>query len=127
MKTLCASLALTTLLFAAPCRAGEPLAGAALVTSSHGQPFCADRALLQALLRAQIAQAPFGLGAFPGCVYVPDNATVTVIEDLSPRSRSTHVVRAHLDGLLFGPTEGYTFSAGLYSDVIRPRGLFSLR
>jgi hypothetical protein len=122
------SLAIATLFAVgatAPARADVPLAGARLVTSSHGQPFCKDRAELQALLRATIAKANFPFGSFPGCGIVPDNATVTVLEDLSPRSRSMHVVRARVD-LLFGPLEAYTYSAGLYSEIIRPRGPFGV-
>ena len=117
MKVACFSLALTaSLAAAAPCRADPALGGSVLVTSSHGQPFCADRGQLQALLRAGIAHAPHAYGAYAGCLYIPDNARVEVIQDLSPRSRYMHVVRARAY-LLFGPVEAYTYSVGLYAPV----------
>ena len=117
-------------LSAMPAEADQPLAGAALTTSSHGQPFCTDRAQLKALVSAQIAEARFPLNSFPSCGIVPDNATVSVIEDLEPRSPYMHVVKARV-GLMFGTTEAYTYSVGLYSDVVRPvspfAGLLRLR
>jgi hypothetical protein len=94
---------------ASAARADQPLAGASLFAVSHGQPFCATRAELQALLDAQIAEAPIGL--VPGCRYVEDNSIVVIGEDYRG-GRYMHMVRAHAN-VLFGQIEGYTFSAGL--------------
>lgn len=105
-----AGLALGTV----PSRADPPLAGVpGIITTSHGQPFCTDKAQLLALLRAQISQANFPLGTFSSCSLVPDNFPVAVTQDLSPRSRMMHVVRARA-ALPFGAVEGYTFSVGIY-------------
>lgn len=93
--------------------ADPPIAGAVLVTASHGQPFCTDRGQLLALLHAQIAEAPYAPGAFPSCASVSDGAPVVVIEDLAPGTREMHVVRARAQ-TFFGPVDGYTWSVGLY-------------
>lgn len=120
MKVVCFSLALTVILATAPCRADESLAGGTVVTSSHGQPFCRDRGQLETLLRATISEARYPFGYFSSCVFVPDNARVEVIQDLSPRSRYLHVVRARAYTLL-GAVDAYTYSVGLYSGVIGVR------
>lgn len=114
MKVACVALAVAACLAAAPCSADEPLAGGTLATASHGQAFCTDRAQLQALLSATIAHYPFG--TFSSCLSVPDNARVEVIEDLSPGSRTMHVVRARAY-LLFGAVDAYTYSVGLYPPI----------
>ncbi len=122
-----AALGLAALLVTtAPSRADPAIAGERLATSSHGQPFCPTRERLQELLRATVAEEPFPIGAFGDCAYIPDSATVTVLQDLSPRSRYMHVVRARIN-LLFGAREGYTYSVGLYSAKVFPKGLFTFR
>ena len=51
LSLIVAVVALTSM----PCRADPSVAGATLVTSSHGQPFCTDPNELGAMLRASIA------------------------------------------------------------------------
>jgi len=116
MKRLVAALGAAALVAwgAVPSRADEPLAGTSLFAVSHGQPFCTSRAELQALLNAQVTQAPIGLFAFPTCRYVEDNALVAIGQDL-PGGRYMHMVRARANLFPFGTVDGYTFSAGLYS------------
>lgn len=97
-------------LLAGAAQADQPLAGASLFAVSHGQPFCQTRAQLEALLDAQIAQAP--IGYIPGCRYVEDNAIVVIGQDYRG-GRYMHMVRARAN-VLFGQIEGYTFSAGLF-------------
>ena len=77
-------------------------------------------------MRATISEEPFPIGTFGDCAVIPDAASVTVLEDLSPRSRYMHVVRARIN-LLFGPKEGYTYSVGLYTPKVFPRSLFTVR
>ena len=96
--------------------ADEQIAGSSQFAVSHGQPFCTTRAQLEALLDAQISQAPIGIFSFPGCRYVEDNSIVVIGQDYRG-GRYMHMVRARANaGLfgLFGAIEGYTFSAGLY-------------
>ena len=114
MKVTCVSLIVAaSALASAPCRADPALAGAVLATSSHGQPFCTDQGDLQAYLRAAIAgEKPSSL-YYRSCLTVPDNTKVEVIEDLSPRTRYMHVVRARVY-FLTGATDAYTYSVGLY-------------
>ena len=125
---LVASIAVAVSLaaLAVPARADGDLAGARLATSSHGQPFCPTRARLQELLRATVTEQHFPTGTFADCAYVPDTATVTVLEDLTPRSRAMHLVRARVN-LLFGPVEGYTYSVGLYDAKVFPKGILTFR
>ena len=95
--------------------ADEPIAGANLFATSHGQPFCTTRGQLEALLDAQVAQAQIGIFSFPGCRYVEDNSLVIIGQDFRG-GRYMHMVRARANGglfALFGSVEGYTFSAGL--------------
>ena len=125
-STLAALCLMAPLIAAAPSRADPAIAGAKLYTASHGQPFCPTRERLQELLRATIAEEAFPIGTFGDCAVIPDTATVTVLEDLSPRSRYMHVVRARIN-LLFGPREGYTYSVGLYTPKVFPRTLFTFR
>ena len=101
--------------------ADEPIAGSSQFAVSHGQPFCTTRAQLQALLDAQVSQAPIGLFSFPGCRYVEDNAIVVIGQDYRG-GRYMHMVRARTNGglfALFGTIEGYTFSAGVYPLPVR--------
>ncbi len=122
-----AALGLVALLMApAPSWADPAIAGDRLYTASHGQPFCPTRERLQELLRATVAEEPFAIGTFGDCAVIPDTATVIVLEDLSPRSRYMHVVRARIN-LTFGPREGYTYSVGLYTPKVFPKGLFTFR
>ena len=122
-----ATLGLAALLLApAPSRADPAIAGDRLYTASHGQPFCPTRERLQELLRATVAEESFPIGTFGDCAVIPDTATVIVLEDLSPRSRYMHVVRARIN-LTFGPREGYTYSVGLYTPKVFPKGLFTFR
>ena len=125
-STLAALCLMAPLIAPAPGRADPAIAGERLFTASHGQPFCPTRGRLQELLRATIAEEPFPVGAFGDCAYIPDAATVTVLEDLSPRSRYMHVVRARIN-LLFGAKEGYTYSVGLYTPKAFPRSPFTFR
>lgn len=113
MRMVGVCFVLAALAAGGPCRADPSLVGVPLVTSSHGQPFCTDKAQLVGLLRAQVSEARFPIGAFNTCSYVPDNALVAVGADLSPRTRYMHVVRARAS-LLLGAVEGYTWSVGLY-------------
>ena len=99
-------------------RADEPLAGASLFATSHGQPFCQTRAQLQALLDAQIAEADIGLFSFPGCHLVTDNSLVIIGQDFRG-GRYMHMVRARANVFPFFNVEGYTFSVGLGSLPIR--------
>ena len=93
-------------------KADEPIAGSSLFAVSHGQPFCTTRAELQALLDAQVAQAPIGVFSFPGCRLVSDNSIVIIDRDYRG-GRYMHMVRARANVFL-GTVEGYTFSAGVY-------------
>lgn len=97
-------------------KADQPIAGSSEFAVSHGQPFCTTRAQLEALLDAQISQAPIGIFSFPGCRYVEDNSIVVIGQDFRG-GRYMHMVRARTSGgllALFGSIEGYTYSAGLY-------------
>ncbi len=111
---------------AGPARADGDIAGERLATASHGQPFCPTPARLQALLRATVTEQHFSINAFADCANIPDSATVTVLEDLTPRSRAMHLVRARVN-LLFGPVEGYTYSVGLYDASVFPKGILTFR
>ena len=102
-----------------PCRADPSVAGATLVTSSHGQPFCTDQGELQAMLRASIAGTQANSFTYRSCLIVPDNTRVDVIQDLSPRTRAMHVVRARVY-FLTGPRDAFTYTVGLYG---RPLGI----
>lgn len=98
-------------------KADEPIAGSSQFAVSHGQPFCTTRAELQALLDAQVSQAPIGLFSFPGCRLVSDNSIVVIGQDYRG-GRYMHMVRARANVFL-GTIEGYTFSAGVYPLPLR--------
>ena len=115
MKLSSLVVAVATLV-ALPCRADPSLAGAILVTASHGQPFCGDQGELQAMLRASIAGSSTSILTFPSCLVVPDNTKVEVIQDLSPRTRAMHVVRARVY-FLTGPRDAFTYTAGLHAPI----------
>ncbi len=120
MKRLAAALgsfAFLCGLAAGTAQADEQIAGAHLFAVSHGQPVCATRAQLQALLNAQVAEAPIGLFSFPGCRYVDDNTVVAVSQDFVG-GRYMHMVHIRFNLFVF-PTDGYTFSAGLYPLPVR--------
>ena len=112
LSLIVAVAALTSL----PCRADPSVAGATLVTSSHGQPFCTDPNELRAMLRANIAGVKTNFLTYRSCLIVPDNTKVEVIQDLSPRTRVMHVVRARVY-FLTGPQDAFTYSVGLYGAI----------
>ena len=112
MKRLAAVVLLALACAPGAAQADEPIAGAGLFATSHGQPLCATRAELQALLDAQVSEAPIGFFSFPGCRYVPDNSLVAIGQDFRG-GRYMHMVRARATLFPFIGVEGYTFSAGL--------------
>ena len=104
-------------LAAGAARADEQIAGTRLFAVSHGQPICRTRAELQALLNAQVAEAPISLFAFPGCHLADDNTVVAAGEDFAG-GRYMHMVRVRYN-LFFAAVDGYTFSVGLYPLPVR--------